>query len=108
MVRAPENATVYLNKTAVFTCKTSGGLSGWRVNGILRQNLQPKIQNDIKVSETSILNGTTVEELSIVARAEYNGTRVQCVITELGGSHDESENATLEIQGIGDYGVHVG
>ena len=40
-----------------------------------------------------------MESLTIPARAEYNGTRVQCFVGIFGGSSDESENATLEIQG---------
>ena len=42
---------------------------------------------------------STVESLSIPAKAEYNGTRVQCLALSLDGSSAESENVILEIQG---------
>ena len=83
----------------MFTCETVGGLTGWRVNGIILQSLPPEIRSDVVVSETNTPEGTRVEELTIPARAEYNGTRVQCLVLGFGGSSDESENATLRIQG---------
>ena len=39
-----------------------------------------------------------MQSLTIPARAEYNGTRVQCLVFSLSGS-DLSDNATLLIQG---------
>ena len=100
ILQAPESAVVYLDQSAVFTCETVGGLTGWTVNGTILQSLPPEIRNDLHVSPTSTDEGTVVEELTIPARAEYNGTRVQCLVVILGGSSDESENATLMIQGI--------
>ena len=43
--------------------------------------------------------GSSVEELTIPARAEYNGTRVQCLVLSL-SDPDLSGNATMIIQGI--------
>ena len=84
----------------MFTCVTVGGdVATWRVNGILLQSLPPEIRSDVVVSETNTDEGTRVEELTIPARAEYNGTRFQCLVGIFGGSSDESENATLRIQG---------
>ena len=84
----------------MFTCETDGGgLTGWRVNGIILQSLPPEIRSDLLSSGTNTDEGTVVEELTIPARAEYNGTRVQCLVGIFGGSSDESENATLRIQG---------
>ena len=74
-------------------------MTTWTVNGILLERLPPEIRSDVVVSETNTPEGTIVEVLTIPARAEYNGTRVQCLVAELGGSSDESENATLTIQG---------
>ena len=84
----------------MFTCETVGDVATWRVNGILLRSLPPEIRSDLVDSETNTDEGTIVEELTIPARAEYNGTRVQCLVLILGGSSDESENATLRIQGI--------
>ena len=83
----------------MFTCETVGGVPGWRVDGKLLQSLPPEIRSDLLISPTNTDEGTVVEELTIPARAEYNGTRVQCLVGIFGGSSDESENATLRIQG---------
>ena len=84
----------------MFVCETVGGVTGWRVDGTLLQTLPPEIRSDVEIAETNTPEGTRVEELTIQARAEYNGTRVQCLVGIFGGSSDESENATLTIQGI--------
>ena len=53
------------------------------------------------MTETITDDDTTLETLTIPARAEYNETRVQCFVGILiGGSTVQSENATLRIQGI--------
>ena len=83
----------------MFTCETDDGFSGWRINGIRLQDLPPEIRSDVMVSVINTPEGSTVETLTIPARAEYNGTRVQCLVVKVGGSSDESENATLNIQG---------
>ena len=83
----------------MFTCETDGGLSGWRINGTLPQDLPPEIESDVMVSGTNTPESTRVEVLTIPARAEYNGTRVQCLVQKFGGGSAESENVTLNIQG---------
>ena len=95
---APESTVVFLDQSAVFTCETVGGILSWVVNGTQREIIDPEIRRDLAISETNIDGGRTVEELTIPARAEYNGTRVQCLVFSLSGS-DQSENATLLIQG---------
>ena len=108
ILQAPESTVVYLDQSAVFTCETDGGgLTGWTVNGTILQSLPPEIRNDLHVSPTNTDEGTRVEELTIPARAEYNGTRVQCLVVIIGGSSDESENATLRIQGDIGYSQKV-
>ena len=96
----PNDATVFLSKSAVFTCETRGGQSAWLINGTLLEELEqnsPEIRSDIQaVSNTSA--GMTMETLTILARAQYNGTRFQCVVLTLTGSL-QSDNATLTIQG---------
>ena len=98
ILRAPEDTTVFLGQSAVFTCETDDGFTGWRINGTLREDLPPEIHNDLSVSDTTTAEGTTVEELTIPARAEYNGTTVQCAVLAFDGSA-VSENVTLKIQG---------
>ena len=80
---------------------TRGGQSGWLVNGTLLEELEqnsPEIRDDIQVVP-NISAGSTMEKLTIPARAQYNGTRFQCAVFALTGSL-QSENATLKIQGI--------
>ena len=84
----------------MFTCETDDGdVTGWRVNGTRLQSLPPEIHNDLHVSGSNTDEGTRVETLTIPARAEYNGTGVQCVVVGYGSSV-QSGNATLQIQGI--------
>ena len=90
---------MFLDQSAVFTCETDGGVSGWRINGTLLSDVPSKIRSDVMISVTSTPEGNTVETLTIPARAEYNGTEVQCVVLGFGGSA-ESKNVTLNIQGI--------
>ena len=84
----------------MFTCETVGGFSGWRINGTVLQDLPPDIERDIEISESNTAEGSTVETLTIPARAEYNGTKVQCLVLRFGGGSAESENVTLTVQGI--------
>ena len=98
ILHAPESTVVFLDQSAVFICETVGGALLWIVNGTQRELLSDDIHRDLTVSESVIDGGRTVQELTIPAKAEYNGTRIQCVIFSLSGS-DQSENATLLIQG---------
>ena len=83
----------------MFTCETVGGSLIWVVNGTQREIHPAEIRRDLVVSETITDNGTILENLTIPARAEYNGTRVQCFVAIFGGSTVQSDNATLWIQG---------
>ena len=83
----------------MFTCETRGETTTWKVNGTLLEKLPPDIESDVMVSGTNTANDSRVEVLTIPARAEYNGTRVQCLVGILSGSSNESENAILKIQG---------
>ena len=100
IIQHPNDATVFLSESAVFTCVTRGGQSGWLVSGTLLEELEqnsPEIRSDIQaVSNTSA--GMTMETLTILARAQYNGTRFQCAVLTFSGSA-RSDNATLTIQG---------
>ena len=58
------------------------------------------VLSDLVVSESTTSEGVLVETLTIPARAQYNGTTVQCLSEVFGVSSAESDNATLAIQGI--------
>ena len=95
----PESIVVFLNQSAVFTCETDDGTLSWIVNGTQRETLSDEIISNLVISRTVNDGGRTEQDLTIPARAEYNGTRVQCLVLSLSGS-DQSENATMIIQGI--------
>ena len=100
ILQAPESTVVFLDQSAVFTCEIVGGTLSWVVNGMQREVLPDEIRRDLMISEETVNDGGhIVEDLTIPARAEYNGTRVQCLVFSLSGS-DQSENATMIIQGI--------
>ena len=90
---------MFLDQSAVFTCEIRGEATTWKVNGTTWQNLPPEIRCDLERVETNTPEGSIVVVLTIPARAEYNGTKVQCLVVIFGGSSDESENVTLKIQG---------
>ena len=96
--QAPESTVVFLDQSAVFTCETVGGTLSWIVNGTQREVLPDEIRRDLIISTTINDGGRTAGDLTIPARAEYNGTRVQCLVLSLNAS-DQSENATMIIQG---------
>ena len=106
IVDPPINTTVFINQTAVFECETSGGeITDWRINGTDFNNLPPNIQNDWKTDRH--YNGSSwFYSLTVQATDRYNETRVQCVTGSFGGSSDESDNATLSIQGNHAKGSH--
>ena len=97
---APESRVVFLDQSAVFTCETVGGILVWVVNGTQREVHPAEIRRDLVLTETITDDDTTLKTLTIPARAEYNGTRVQCFVGIFGGSTVLSNNATLSIQGI--------
>ena len=82
----------------MFTCETRGDISAWRLNGTTLQNLPSEIESKLMVSGTNTAN-SRVENLTIPARAEYNGTRVQCLVLNIDGFSKESDNVLLKIQG---------
>ena len=82
----------------MFTCETDGGLSGWRINGTVLQDIPSEIYSDLDVSDSNTAEGSRLEVLTIPARAKYNRTNIQCVVLGFSGSA-ESENVTLTVQG---------
>ena len=102
VLHAPGNQTVFLNQSAVFTCETDGGSTGWSVNGTELEELPPEIEMDLETFGANTAEGTRLASLTIPARAEYNGTRVSCSVQQR-GSFMESANVTLRIQGSYNY-----
>ena len=101
ILHAPENATVFLNRSvAVFTCISSGGYAGWKVNGKLIEELSPELENAIEVQETNTPDGHRLENLTISTSTKFNGTRIQCVVQKEGEQEKVSKTATLKIQGM--------
>ncbi|CAI8038995.1 hypothetical protein GBAR_LOCUS21703, partial [Geodia barretti] len=99
ILQGPNSTTVFLKQSAVFTCETDGGLAGWRLNGTILENLPPEIHNDLVVLTLNTAQGSRVENLTIPAKAKYNGTVVQCLVVALSHPALLSGNATLIIQG---------
>jgi hypothetical protein len=99
ILQGPNDTTVFLKQSAVFTCETDGGLSGWSLNGTILEDLSPEIHGDLKVSTLNTAQGSRVENLTIPARAKFNGTRVQCLVIVFGSPSVDSQSAYLKIQG---------
>ena len=99
----PNNTTVFMNQRALFRCVAPGTplYMYWKVNGTAFNQLESDIRGDMGTEQVTVGDNEELT-LTIPGRAEYNGTRVQCVAGDEGGE-DESENATLSIQGIPQY-----
>ncbi|CAI8051925.1 hypothetical protein GBAR_LOCUS28408 [Geodia barretti] len=97
--RAPENTTVYLDQSVVFTCEARSSLSSWLINGTLPEHLPSGTISDLYLTSTNTDEGNRLLTLNFPAKAWYNTTRVQCITRTLGGSSAESNTATLMIQG---------
>ena len=90
--------TVAENETAVFNCSIDAGVQHWFVNGSeVDSNSNPDFHT---TSAPASGGGPPVHTLSIVARCDYNGIRVEC---HARFPNMESEDlvscATLTIQG---------
>ena len=96
----PTDRTVFLDDDAFFFCVTRGSSSfHWRLNGTDYNNLPSDVQDDLVIDSSSSALSELLE-LIITARAEYNETRVQCVIESNDKDSVVSNTATLYIQGI--------
>ena len=103
IVNHPEDNTVFLDDDAGFSCLTDVDYTAhWRLNETEYDDLPSQLQHDLIISSESTAD-YGVFSLSIVARAEYNGTRVQCVVESDDGHSVVSDNATLTIQGMSFY-----
>ena len=98
----PDDMTVFLDDDAFFSCLTqSSSSSYWRLNGTDYNELSSDVQDDLIVSSASSAQSELLD-LTITARAEYNETRVQCVIESNDGDSIVSDTAILYIQGMYD------
>ena len=103
----PGDRTVFLDNrnSAFFSCNTrDSSTSHWRLNETDYDDLPSQIQDDL-VNSTIPATLSVFLELVIPARAEYNGTRVQCVAESDDGHSVVSDTATLTIQGMSFYDV---
>lgn len=96
--RGPENIVVFVNQSADFRCEVRGGVTEWKVNQKPENELSPDLRNNMKMTSVDNERGTVVSTLTITARADYNGTTVQCVT--FGNFSRQSGSVTLTIQGI--------
>ena len=90
---------MFTDSETQFTCEARNAPSfAWRVNGTFLNLLNDSLHADLDTDDKRI--GDIVQNtLTILARAEYNGTVVQCVAGVVGGGSTESRNVTLMIQG---------
>ena len=100
ILQHPTDRTVFLGDSAFFSCLTRvGSNTHWRLNGTDYEDLPSELRNDLVTSNGSTSLSEFID-LIILSRAEYNGTRVQCVIENGDGdSVKVSNTATLYIQG---------
>ena len=81
----------------MFRCEVTGGHVSWELNGRPANELTSIALDDLDVEFDESENGNPLTILTIIARAEYDGTTVQCLVNA--GFSDQSENASLKIQG---------
>ena len=93
--RAPESAVVFLDQSALFTCETVGGVLSWAVNGTQREVVETR--RDLMISDIIDDGDSKEQNLTIPARAEYNGTRVQCLVFSLSGSDQHNDDSRYNI-----------
>ena len=103
IVEGPTDLTVFLDHEAVFSClirdiSTRDISIHWIVNETDIKDFPLSLQNDL-TTENVTSGEFGLYALVIIARLEYNGTRVQCVAENNDGDLIISDNATLYIQG---------
>ena len=99
IVSHPRDRTVFLDDDARFNCITQRNFTPyWRLNGTDYDDLPSQLHDDLALYRFSEMYEHLA--LIIVAKAEYNGTRVQCVTESNDGDSVVSNTATLSIQGM--------
>ena len=80
-------------------CETDGGFPGWKVNGSILEDLSPELRSKLQVTGYNTAEGSRVENLTIPAQVDYNGTNIQCLVIKLDGTTAQSKNYSMRIQG---------
>ena len=89
----------FAGSEVVFTCGTRNAPTvTWKVNGTYFSRHDPPLHDDWRI-DPKPAGDIDINTLTAQARAEYNGTWVQCIASVPGGALAESENATLLVQG---------
>ena len=92
----PTSRKVFQDDRAYFYCITTDSSTiHWRLNGT---NLLNQQHDDLVISSTQT-DLSDVLELIILASAEYDGTKVQCV-AETDDNSVVSNTAVLRVQGL--------
>ena len=87
---------VYVGTEAVFTCQHANAtFIRWKINGSFVKNPSIDVTPDTIRNE----NGTLVDTLTIIARAEYNQTTVVCVAQFDDGTPNE-ESIPVTLSGV--------
>lgn len=77
VVHPPVDTVVYVGQNATFTCDVGSAADAkWKINGTFTRDLLPAVQNDVW---TCPLWECGNYSLTIVAKLEYNMSRIQCV-----------------------------
>ena len=95
----PANATVFMERFASFSCETKDGSPTWMINGTVQEQVQIPAM-DLSSNNTITDSGSRLNYLTIRAKEEFNGTRIQCRVVNPPNTPALSDNAFLMIQGI--------
>ena len=69
---SPQDTTVFLNLTGMFSCEASGGdYIFWRVNGTSFSDLSPEILNDLDINPEGIVS-SGLSTLTIQSYIQWN------------------------------------
>ena len=101
----PDDRTVFLGDEngVFFLCSTrDSSTAHWRLNESDYDDLPSQLQHDLVIDIASTVNSQLLD-VTIPARAEYNGTRVQCVAESDDGHSVVSDTVTLTIQGMASH-----
>ena len=96
----PKDRTVFLGDDGYFACLTQdSSTTQWRLNDTDYDDLPLQLLEDLLYYSAPEFAGQQLIDITITAKAKYNGTRLQCVAESEDGYLVVSKNATLIIQG---------
>ena len=77
MVHPPVDTEAHVGQNATFTCDVgSAANAAWKVNGTWTRDLPTAVQNDVWICPLWECGNYS---LTILAKLEYNMSRIQCV-----------------------------